>query len=175
MRIRGHADFSSAVTGEALLISDEKPTFAGGTYRLNVLKYLFHTERDALALCLSVYDELQALENCLVQRICCEDTTFTGTITIVRMHTSPSHTPFAQDRFEKEAWTPPHSSLFFHEIISSSIVHLMSQESSTTRLTCHLSWRFWSTGQTYSPRLACHRTAPGCTRSSSVPFRRPAH
>ena len=57
-------DYESALAGEIdLMPSSEKiPTFVGGDYRLNVLeclKYLFHTEPDALALCLQLYKEME--------------------------------------------------------------------------------------------------------------------
>jgi len=56
-------DYAAAVAGESELISSELPTFVGGSYRLDVLaclKALFRTEPEALALCESVYEELQS-------------------------------------------------------------------------------------------------------------------
>lgn len=56
-------DYESAVLGESSLLSEDRPTFVGGEYQLDVLaclKALFRTEPEALELCVQVYEKLQS-------------------------------------------------------------------------------------------------------------------
>jgi hypothetical protein len=56
-------DVPTALEGESSTITDDVPTWCGGTHRVNVLsclRHLFRTEPDALGLCESVWAKLEA-------------------------------------------------------------------------------------------------------------------